>query len=175
MDSKETVNPADIEIVRPDETDLSTIFDLWKEQHTYHLNLDPTYYTENSSDIFEKAERYFKEVVRTDTPHILVAKLDKAVVGFITFAEPPQPSGEENVVDFGSNLSRCGEIIDLIVTEKIRERAIGTQLLDKAEEELKTKGVQFIKVEVASTNNGARRFYERYNYVPRQVLSYKKL
>lgn len=162
----EKLKPAVVEISRPGIEDLEGVFGLWRAQHELHYDLDPAYYKPNSPELDKLAREYFEQVINTDSPHILVARLSNRIVGFITFDEKRAGSGIET---FASNLADHVEVIDLFIDEKFRGKNVGTQLMAKVQEHCQRVGLPNMKVEVATANTKALRFYEKLGFVSRQV------
>lgn len=166
---------AEIEIIKPSLALLPEVLELWRQQHQYHVDLDPGYYTPITSKIMRLARGYFRRTIETDNPYILVARFEQRTVGFITFGQILKPDDDADVVDFGSNSQRCGEIIDLFVEQSYRRRDIGGCLMRQAEGQLGCLGIKRIKVLISSANPDASDFYEYQGYTPQQVEMYKNL
>lgn len=71
----EKLTPPIIEVSRPNIEDLEAVFGFWRAQHELHYKLDPIYYKPNSPELDRMAREYFEKVINTDSPHILVARL----------------------------------------------------------------------------------------------------
>ncbi len=165
----EKIAPHQIEILKPELTDLPAVLEMWKKQHDLHLVLDPEYYTENSERLDEDARGYFREAVQKDRPHIRIAKLQGQIVGFITYTKSaPEPG----IATSGSNVASHVEVVDLFVEDSVRNRNIGQHLMSPVIDYAKQEGIKNIMVEVSASNPGAQRFYERSGFIPRQVKSY---
>ena len=169
---EEKLRAEEVEILRPEIKDLEAVFGFWRAQHELHYNLDPVYYKPNSAELDTLAREYFQKTITTDSPHILIARLQDKIVGFITFEEKGTGSGIE---EFASNLSSYEEVIDLFIEDKFRGKNVGTQLMTKVQEHCQRVGLPNMKVEVAASNTRARRFYERLGYGVKQVEMFKKI
>lgn len=162
----------EIEILRPEIKDLENVFNLWRAQHELHYNLDPVYYKPNSPELDLLARECFQKIITTDSPHILIAKAQNKIIGFITFGERGTGLGIEA---FASNLSSYVEVIDLFIEDKFRGKNIGVYLMAQAQEFCQKAGLPNMKVEVAASNARAQRFYERLGFGTRQVEMFKKI
>ena len=68
-----------------------------------------------------------------------------------------------------------GEIIELIVSNSIRNKGVGKQLMNKMEEYFKSVGCEYVLVDVFAYNQNAISFYERNGYHTRMYTDVKKL
>ncbi len=168
--NEEQLNAAAIEISRPTEEDLKAVFGFWRAQHQLHYELDPAYYKPNFPELDYLAREYFEKLIKTDSPHILVARLPGRIVGFITFDEKKPGSGIET---FASNLADHVEIIDLFIDENLRGKKVGTQLMTEVQKHCQKVGMLNMKVEVATSNTDALAFYKKLGFVPRQTEMFK--
>ena len=67
-----------------------------------------------------------------------------------------------------------GEIIELIVTNKVRSKGIGQALIKKMEEYFKSLGCEYILVDVFAYNEKSIKFYEKNNFHSRMFVDIKK-
>lgn len=70
---------------------------------------------------------------------------------------------------------KTGEIIELIVTSKIRSSGIGQLLIEKMEEYFKSLGCEYIIVDVFAYNEVGKKFYAKNNYHTREEIRIKKI
>lgn len=68
-----------------------------------------------------------------------------------------------------------GEIIELIVTSKVRSKGIGQQLIDKMEQYFKLQNCQYVIVDVFAYNQNGIKFYNKKDYHLRMETMIKKL
>ena len=68
-----------------------------------------------------------------------------------------------------------GEIIELIVTNKIRSKGIGQELINKMEEYFKSVGCEYVIVDVFAYNDIGKDFYNKKNYHTRMETMIKKI
>ena len=101
--------------------------------------LDSLVTGENKTEYWADFLQRFAGKNRKIQRHFLVAETsDKQLAGFI--------AGEIRAWEFGS--PPCGWVIALNVDPKLRERSVGTQLLDALCDEMKTAGVTKIRTMV---------------------------
>ena len=70
---------------------------------------------------------------------------------------------------------KSGEIIELIVTKKIRSKGIGQALMDKMEEYFKSIDCEYVLVDVFAYNKDAVEFYNKKGYHSRMITNIKKI
>ena len=87
----------------------------------------------------------------------LVAELDGKVVGYVIGA-----------MRWGSN----GHVIAIAVDPPYRRRGIGTQLLEKIMERLRSKGARVVRLEVRKGNLPAQGFYSSFGFKPREEVPF---
>lgn len=162
-----------MKIVQVKINDLDVVLDFWKAQHELHFKLDSDYYKPNSPKLDKLAKDYFEKTIVSNTPHILVAKIQNKVVGFITFDE--KRSDLSGIEAFASNCSSYVEVIDLFIDEEFRGKNIGKSLMEKAEEYCQKVGLHKILVEVAAANIGAQSFYKKLGFILQQTKMFKKV
>ena len=68
-----------------------------------------------------------------------------------------------------------GEITELIVTSKIRNKGIGQALMKKMEDFFKSVGCEYVLVDVFAYNKNGINFYDRQGYHPRMYTEIKKI
>ena len=68
-----------------------------------------------------------------------------------------------------------GEIIELIVTKKIRSQGVGKALMEKIETYFKEVGCEYIIIDVFAYNENAIKFYDKLGYHPRMHTNIKKI
>ncbi|MDC7280413.1 MULTISPECIES: ribosomal protein S18-alanine N-acetyltransferase [Pseudobutyrivibrio] len=86
----------------------------------------------------------YEEAISSDHSFIMVAEDDGQIAAFSVFyLTPPE-----------------AELPDIVVDEKYRGQGLGRQLLSKALEELESRGIDTIFLEVRVSNTPARHLYE---------------
>ena len=68
-----------------------------------------------------------------------------------------------------------GKITELIVTNKIRSKGIGQELINKIEEYFKSVGCEYVIVDVFAYNDIGKNFYNKKKYHTRMETMIKKL
>ena len=68
-----------------------------------------------------------------------------------------------------------GEIIELIVTSKIRSKGVGLLLINKIEKYFKNIGCEYVIIDVFAYNDLAINFYKKHGYHTRGLIDIKKL
>ena len=68
-----------------------------------------------------------------------------------------------------------GEITELIVTSKTRNKGIGNALMNQMENYFKSIGCEYILVDVFAYNKNAINFYDKQGYHPRMHRAIKKI
>ena len=93
------------------------------------------------------------------------------VVGMIMGTIPPYE--EYDYLDY--KCPKKGEITELIVTNKIRSKGIGQELINKMEEYFKSANCEYVVVDVFAYNELGKRFYNKKNYHTRMEIMFKKI
>ena len=83
------------------------------------------------------------------------------------------PYDEYDYLDY--KCPKRGEITELIVTNKIRSKGVGQELISKMEEYFKTVGCKYVIVDVFAYNDIGKNFYNKINYHTRMETMIKKI
>ena len=90
----------------------------------------------------------YEEAITTDHSFVMVAEDDGQIAAFSVFyLTPPE-----------------AELPDIVVDEKYRGKGLGRQLLTRSMEELESRGIGTIFLEVRVSNTPARRLYESFGF-----------
>ena len=90
----------------------------------------------------------YEEAISSDHSFIMVAEEDGQIAAFSVFyLTPPE-----------------AELPDIVVDEKYRGQGLGRQLLTKSMEELESRGIDTIFLEVRVSNTPALRLYESFGF-----------
>ena len=147
--------PEAVTISAADTGDADRLADLWvdlaADQRRYGSRLEAE---ANRETIHETMLRH----AVTDT--VLVARLEGATVGFVTFG---MESGR-----YDQDVTR-GSIHNVYVEPSDRGVGIGGALLAAAERELEAVGVEAVALEAMARNDAARSFYARHGYAPHRI------
>ena len=93
------------------------------------------------------------------------------VIGFIMGMIPPY--NEYDYLDY--KCPKRGEITELIVTNKIRSKGTGKELINKMEEYFKSVGCEYVIVDVFVYNEIGKKFYNKKDYHTRMETMIKKI
>ncbi|ELZ94232.1 sporulation regulator-like protein [Haloferax mucosum ATCC BAA-1512] len=148
-------------------SDLDTLSDLWvalaRGQRTFGSHLA----AEANRATIRDAMAYHLSVggilvARDESPDddVPARASDSNIVGFVMF-DTESGAYEQDVTR--------GVVRNLFVVPDRRDSGIGSRLLDAAERELRTAGVETVALDVMATNDAARRFYRRHGYRPYRV------
>ena len=83
------------------------------------------------------------------------------------------PYDEYDYLDY--KCPKRGTITELIVSQKVRSKGIGKELIKKLEEYFKEQNCEYILVDVFAYNNNAINFYEKDGYHSRMQTKIKKI
>ncbi len=153
---------------KPKTEDIPDLIPLWEEQYRFHHQIDPEYYVDNSPELKQKFVDYLTKIINENQTQILIAKDDGKIVGFITFLE-----SYDTYLD--TKITKFGLIIELFVAEDYRKQGIGSELMGKAEEYFKIKGLPYVTLHVSCFNDEAIEYYHKRNYTNSQMSMIKKL
>lgn len=156
-----------MQIIKPTTKHIGQIKNLWDMQDRYHIDLDPVYYEESNEEEDTAFDKYVKEAINTKE-NILIAIENDEVIGFVTFE-----IGQANYPD--TNIKTFGEILELYVLDKFRSKGVGRSLLDEAQKELASKGIEWIKLQCSTYNTNALEFYARLGFEDRQRMLFRKI
>jgi GNAT superfamily N-acetyltransferase len=158
-----TVAPASVD--RIDE-----LADFWRQLHRYQGALSapiPGVPLRNDEDTARLVRALYEEWITQPDSFAFVAELDGRPVGYVIgFIQEPS-----EIWDTG----RIGHIDSFLVTPEARGKGVGRILLGKVYDHLSRVGVRTLGLDVVSTNEGARRFYEREGFVPTLLHMYRAL
>lgn len=110
------------------------------------------------------------DVSKYDGKCYLYIENNKAV-GLIMGTIPPYD--EYDYLDY--KCPKRGEITELIVTNKIRNKGIGEALINRLEEYFKSNDCEYVIVDVFAYNEIGKKFYNKQDYHTRMETMIKKL
>lgn len=157
-----------MEIAKPTLADIPALLELWRGQYEYHHSLDNIYYAPYSDELRKTFEEYLTAAINEDTTHVLIARHEEKIAGFITFTED-----EESYFD--TNIKKFGLVIEVYVSDESRGHGVGKRLMEAAEDFFRSKGLTDVKLACSSFNKNTLDFYEHIGYVDRQRILFKKL
>ena len=150
---------------------LDDIRGLLVELGEYIVSIDKDNLEQVHEDYYEKMALIDLEKVIKYDGKCFIAIHDDKVVGLIMGII--RQYEEQDYLDY--KCPKEGEIIELIVTKKIRSNGIGQALMNKIEEYFKSVGCEYVIVDVFAYNETAINFYGKKGYHPRMYTDIKKL
>jgi len=106
-------------------------------------------------------KRYFKWLLSRDPDGFFVAEIDGTVVGFV--------ASDANWFSF-AEFKKIGEIHEIFVHPKWRRKGIGSTLLLKAMNYIKSRGRDKVELWVGNNNLGAIKFYKKFGFKEEENL-----
>jgi ribosomal protein S18 acetylase RimI-like enzyme len=153
----------DVQIERSTATDPSPLRELWLAVHHRHVESMPQLapYVDDDTSWAARRRLYAGLLAKPDTV-LLLARSAGRLVGY----------GLAHVTDVADTwiedtwvtAARVGEIESVGVLPELRNRGIGTALMDRLEAELRADGVHDLTLGVLAGNDAAIRLYERRGY-----------
>jgi ribosomal protein S18 acetylase RimI-like enzyme len=132
----------------------------WKALHRYHREVGPEVGRFRSADESWRMRRHqYQRWLANPESFLLLAEDGQAPVGYAMVNVLPAESVTWEAGD------RLAELETLSVLPAFRGHGIGTRLFERLGRELADVGVVDLAVRVLSTNDRARRFYERRGFV----------
>lgn len=160
-----------MKIVEYDDRYLDDVKDLLVELEEYIVSIDKDNLDQIHPEYRNKmALLDLKEVDNNNGKCYLAIENEKAiglVMGCIF------PYDKYDYLDY--KCPKRGEITELIVTNKIRSKGVGQELIDKMEEYFKTFGCEYVIVDVFAYNEIGKNFYNKKDYHTRMETMIKKL
>lgn len=144
--------------------DLPAIADLYREQFKEMSKLIPDFIKEGG-----QSTEFLEKIISNDDSDIIVYENVNEVVGFILLQAKIRP-------DFSFVVpGKYCYIMDLIITEKQRNKGFGTALMNSAKDWAKVQDCNFITLDVLSNNPRAISLYEKLGYISKAQEMYCKL
>lgn len=160
-----------MKIIEYEEKYLEDVRNLLVELEEYILSIDKDNLDQLHPEYREKmAILDLEEVNNYNGKCYLAIENDKAI-GLIMGCIPPYD--EYDYLDY--KCPKRGEITELIVTNKIRSKGIGQELINKMEEYFKSVGCEYVIVDVFAYNDIGKSFYNKKNYHTRMETMIKKI
>ena len=144
--------------------DIPAISELYREQFREMSKLIPDFIKEG-----DQSKDFLEKTISNDDSDIIVYENNGTVVGFILLQAKTRPD-----FDFMLPGKYC-YIMDIIVTEKERNKGFGTALMNSAKEWAKERDCNFINLDVLAKNSGAIALYEKLGFTPKAQEMYCKL
>ena len=160
-----------MQIIEYQEKYLEDVKDLLVELEEYIVSIDEDDLDQVHPAYREKMTLHDLDEVKNNDGICYLAIDDNKVVGLIMGCIFPYD--EHDYLDY--KCPRRGEIIELIVTKKVRSKGVGKLLMDKIETYFKNKGCEYVLVDVFAYNDNAINFYKKDNYHTRMQCMIKKI
>lgn len=160
-----------MKIVEYEEKYLDDVKDLLVELEEYIVSIDKDSLDQLHPEYKEKMSLLdLKEVNDNKGKCYLAVENDKAV-GLIMGCI--RPYDEYDYLDY--KCPKTGEITELIVTNKIRNKGVGQLLINKMEEYFKSLDCEYINIDVFAYNENAIKFYNKNGYHHRMYIDIKRI
>lgn len=145
-------------------SDIPVISELYREQFREMSKLIPDFIKEG-----DQSTEFLEKTISDDDSDILVYDNDEKVVGFVLLQTKKRP-------DFSFILpGKYCYIMDIIVTEKHRNKGFGTNLMNSAKNWAKKQGCAFINLDVLTNNPKAIALYKELGFITKAQEMYCKL
>jgi len=122
----------------------------------------------------EFREIYFKmtmDEVEDNEGKIFVAKENDKIIGFIAGIIMKFEENDK----YSYVIHKRGEVTELMVTNSLQAKGIGSKLLETMENYFKSVGCEYIQIDVFGYNTNAIKFYDKHNYETRMLTVVKKI
>ena len=158
-------------IIEYEDKYLDDIKDLLVELEEYIISIDKDQLDTLHKDYRDKMAIIDLEEVKTNHGKCYLYIEDNRVVGLIMGIIDKYD--EYDYLDY--KCPKRGRITELIVSQKIRSKGIGTKLINRMESYFKENNCEYIIVEVFAYNDNAISFYNKENYHSRMLNMIKKI
>jgi len=157
-------------IIEYDEIYNENIKDLLVELQNHIVNIDKEGYNIITD---EYKELYFNKTMEEINKYegkMYLYKENNEILGLIVGL-----INNEDTSDYDFKAPKRGRVSELIVTQKIRSKGIGQKLMNKMEDYFKSKGCEYILVDVFAYNKIGIEFYKEQGYHSRMYREIKKI
>ena len=160
-----------MKIVEYEEKYLDDVKDLLVELEEYIVSIDKDSLDQLHPEYKEKMAKLDLEEVNENNGKCFLAIGDEKVIGLIMGAV--RKYDEYDYLDY--KCPKTGEITELIVTNKIRNKGVGQLLINKMEEYFKSLDCEYINIDVFAYNENAIKFYNKNGYHHRMYIDIKRI
>lgn len=150
---------------------LNDIKDLLVELEEYIISIDEDHLDRLHEEYRDKMAILDLEEVKNNDGKCYLAIENEKVVGLIMGCIFPYE--KYDYLDY--KCPKRGEITELVVSKNVRSKGIGNLLMNKIEEYFKTKGCEYVIVDVFAYNHNAYNFYNKKGYHSRMQTLIKKI
>ena len=158
-----------MKIIEYEEKYLEDVRDLLVELEEYVISIDKDELDQLHTEYREKMAILDLEEVNNYNGKCYLAIEEDKVIGLIMGCVPTYD--EFDYLDY--KCPKRGAITELIVTNKIRSKGVGQELMNKMEEYFKSIGCEYIIVDVFAYNEIGINFYNKKGYHPRMEIMIK--
>ncbi|MEO8425362.1 MAG: GNAT family N-acetyltransferase [Actinomycetota bacterium] len=162
----------DVLIVRAGAERLDELEPLWKSLQEHHRSVDPGVPgipPRSADDSWPRRRVKYVEWLLHPDAFVLLAEGSSGPVGY-ALVSIHEPADDTHVTG-----ERWAELQSLSIEPSRRRTGLGTRLMERIYEELRTMKVEELAIGVIATNLGAMRFYERQGFHPWVVTTLGKV
>ena len=160
-----------MKIIEYEEKYLEDVKELLVELEEYILTIDKDNLDQLHPEYRDKMAILDLEEVNDNNGKCYIAVEDNKAIGVIMGTIPPYD--EYDYLDY--TCPKKGEITELIVSQKVRSKGVGQQLMQKMEEYFKSQNCEYVHIDVFAYNDTAINFYRKQGYHTRMLIDIKKL
>ena len=160
-----------MQIVEYEDKYLEDVKDLLVELEEYIVSIDKDYLDHVHPEYRDKMATIDLAEVKNNNGKCYLAIENDKVLGLIMGCIFPYD--EYDYLDY--KCPKRGKITELIVTNKIRSKGIGQELINKIEEYFKSVECEYVIVDVFAYNDIGKNFYNKKKYHTRMETMIKKL
>ena len=158
-----------MEIIEYSEKYKEDVKELLVELEEYIISIDEDDLDQLHEDYREKMIEVDLKRIKKENGKCFLAIENNHAIGLIMGVIPNYD--EYDYLDY--KCPKKGEIIELIVTKKVRNNGLGKLLINKMEDYFKENNCKIIKIEVFSYNKNAISFYNNAGYHSRMITDIK--
>ena len=160
-----------MQVVEYEDKYLEDVRNLLVELEEYIVSIDKDCLDCVHPEYREKMVKIDLDEVKNNNGKCYLAIENDKAIGFIMGCIFPYD--EYDYLDY--KCPKRGKITELIVTNKIRSKGIGQELINKIEEYFKSVGCEYVIVDVFAYNDIGKNFYNKKKYHTRMGTMIKKL
>ena len=160
-----------IKIIEYDDKYLEDVKDLLVELEEYIISIDKDNLDMIHPDYRDKMAILDLLDVKNNNGKCFLAIDNDMAIGLIMGCIFPY--SEYDYLDY--KCPKRGEITELIISNKVRNKGIGKLLIKKIEDYFKSLDCEYVLVDVFAYNENAINFYEKEGYHSRMITDIKKL
>ena len=160
-----------MQVIEYEDKYLEDVKDLLTELEEYIASIDKDHLDQVHPEYREKMAVLDLEKVNKNNGKCYLAVENNKAIGLIMGCIFPYD--EYDYLDY--KCPKRGEITELIVTNKIRSKGIGKELINKMEEYFKSVECEYVIVDVFAYNEIGKKFYNKKDYHVRMETMIKKI